>query len=211
MILLVASSKGGCGKSTLTVNISAILATRQENVALLDCDRIRTATNWLEARANTKCINIAGYTHQGANKLISHIRSLAKKHSYVVIDVPGADSEVMRTCMTIADVILIPFRPSQADMDQLPHMKSMVEDMYEINPDARVYFLLNAARVGTESTEIKGSFEYFGNFSIVPVKTVIYDRKSYRDGLEEGHGVVERKDQKAMNEIKNLSQEVGLW
>jgi chromosome partitioning protein len=39
MIILIGSQKGGCGKSTTAVNISAELAGRGHDVVLVDADR----------------------------------------------------------------------------------------------------------------------------------------------------------------------------
>lgn len=39
MIILVASQKGGCGKSTTSVNICAELARANKDVVLLDADK----------------------------------------------------------------------------------------------------------------------------------------------------------------------------
>lgn len=39
MIILVASQKGGCGKSTTSVNICAELARKNKDVVLIDADK----------------------------------------------------------------------------------------------------------------------------------------------------------------------------
>jgi len=48
--LLVASSKGGCDKSTLSSNIAAAYAARGYATALVDCDLQQTASFWLSRR-----------------------------------------------------------------------------------------------------------------------------------------------------------------
>jgi len=53
MILIVGSQKGGSGKSTIAVNICALLAVNGFNVMLVDADKQTTAANWAEDRENS--------------------------------------------------------------------------------------------------------------------------------------------------------------
>jgi chromosome partitioning protein len=48
--ILIANPKGGCGKTTLSVNIAGYLANRGKRVALLDMDRQQSAALWLATR-----------------------------------------------------------------------------------------------------------------------------------------------------------------
>ena len=56
MIILIGSQKGGCGKSTTAVNISAELANKGHDVVLVDADRQSTAANWAMDRAENKAL-----------------------------------------------------------------------------------------------------------------------------------------------------------
>ncbi|MDO8264689.1 MAG: ParA family protein [Gallionella sp.] len=48
--ILIANPKGGCGKTTLSVNIAGYLANCGNRVALLDMDRQQSAALWIETR-----------------------------------------------------------------------------------------------------------------------------------------------------------------
>lgn len=48
--ILIANPKGGCGKTTLSVNIAGYLANRGRRVAVLDMDRQQSAALWIETR-----------------------------------------------------------------------------------------------------------------------------------------------------------------
>ena len=54
MILIIGSRKGGCGKSTVAINIAAELARLGKDVVLVDADRQATAANWVEDRNETQ-------------------------------------------------------------------------------------------------------------------------------------------------------------
>jgi len=50
-VIVVASSKGGAGKSTLSTNLAAHYALQGKRTALIDADRQKSATHWCEKRA----------------------------------------------------------------------------------------------------------------------------------------------------------------
>jgi chromosome partitioning protein len=49
--ILVASSKGGAGKSTVATNLAAHFALEGKATAILDADRQKSSTHWCEKRA----------------------------------------------------------------------------------------------------------------------------------------------------------------
>ena len=49
--VLVASSKGGAGKSTLATNLAAYFALDGKRTVLVDADRQKSSTHWCEKRA----------------------------------------------------------------------------------------------------------------------------------------------------------------
>ena len=57
--IMVANPKGGCGKSTLSVNIASWFARHDEIVYLGDLDRQQSSRHWLEARPS----NLATIRH----------------------------------------------------------------------------------------------------------------------------------------------------
>ena len=51
-IILVGGTKGGGGKSTITVNLAAHLANERRNVIIMDADFQRSSAKWAERREN---------------------------------------------------------------------------------------------------------------------------------------------------------------
>ena len=51
--ILIANSKGGCGKSTLATNLAAALAVAGQEVMLADADRQQSSLAWVERRPAT--------------------------------------------------------------------------------------------------------------------------------------------------------------
>jgi chromosome partitioning protein len=44
---------------------------------------------------------------------------LDKRYEYVVVDAAGRDSRELRTGMTASHILVVPFRPSQPDLDTI--------------------------------------------------------------------------------------------
>jgi len=49
--VLVGNIKGGCGKTTIATHLASAFAQRGLKTAIGDCDRQRSALNWLRRRS----------------------------------------------------------------------------------------------------------------------------------------------------------------
>ena len=69
--VLVASSKGGAGKSTLATNLAAYFALGGKHTVLIDADRQKSSTHWAEKRAGlaSAVLPVDG-TRRGWEKLL---------------------------------------------------------------------------------------------------------------------------------------------
>ena len=70
---------------------------------------------------------------------------LDKRYEYVIVDAAGRDSRELRTGMTAAHILIVPFRPSQPDLDTLPNMQEIIIQAKDLNPDLKVYGLITMA------------------------------------------------------------------
>ena len=59
MVVLVANTKGGCGKTTVATNLAAALASHGRRTALADADRQRSSLEWARLRPGTAAPIIA--------------------------------------------------------------------------------------------------------------------------------------------------------
>ena len=192
MIILVASQKGGCGKSTTSVNICAELARKNKDVVLIDADKQGTAARWASDR---NAGEVAPVIHcvQKFDNIRETLLDLDKRYEYVVVDTAGRDSREMRTGMTAADVLLVPFRPSQPDLDTLPHLVEVIAEAMDFNPKLKAYAMLTMAPSNPVVNEANEAREYLAEYpQLELLKTVVRDRKIYRDCMAEGKGEIGR-------------------
>jgi chromosome partitioning protein len=112
MITVIGSLKGGSGKSTVTFNLAVWLSLAGQKVLAMDLDPQATLTDVADVRAEE------GYQPQ------VHVRgrrAMAEgvdfsTYDEVVIDVGTADMDSLKRALMLADKIVIPVPPSQADV-----------------------------------------------------------------------------------------------
>jgi len=213
MIILIGGRKGGSGKSTITVNLAALLAKKGKDVMIVDADVQVTSSEWeaerreLQDKPEINCVQKRGKIHQA-------LKDLAKRYDYVLVDPAGKDSDELRSAMAVADILVIPVRPSQFDLNTLPAMQDIIGQSKIINPELTVYCVLSMAPTNPVINETALAKEYIAELpDIQLLNTVIRDRKIFRDCGADGIGVVESainsdSVRKAKQEITDLLNEV---
>ncbi len=112
MITVIGSLKGGSGKSTVTFNLAVWLSLAGQKTLAMDLDPQATLTDVADVRAEE------GYQPQVQ---VRGRRAMAEGVDFstfdeVVIDVGTADMDSLKRALLLADKIVIPVPPSQADV-----------------------------------------------------------------------------------------------
>ena len=112
-VLVIASQKGGVGKSTLAVHLATEAASQGNRVLLLDLDPQGSAMEWANRRGDLPP-DVSGANPAGITKEIS--RATTEGYDLVVIDTaPHADHAALQAARA-ADLVAIPCRPSTFDI-----------------------------------------------------------------------------------------------
>lgn len=121
--ILVASSKGGAGKSTIATNLAAHFAVDGKATAILDADRQKSSTHWCEKRAHldTAVLPIDGCRRGWQKQLPDGIQRL------VVDAAAGAMGPDLQDVLDMADAVVVPVLPSAIDIEAtVPFLDSLV-------------------------------------------------------------------------------------
>lgn len=111
--ILVASSKGGVGKTTIATQLAAQAAIERLNTVLIDADPQGSATRWTERRADldSAVLPIDG-TRAGWR------RRIPEDTQRVIIDAPaGAMGGELQAFLDMADAVVVPVPPSALDIE----------------------------------------------------------------------------------------------
>jgi chromosome partitioning protein len=111
--ILVASSKGGVGKTTLATHLAAQAALAGQRTVLVDADPQGSSTRWAERRAG---LESAVLPLDGSSK--GWRKQVPADTDVVIVDAPaGALATDLDGFLDRADAIVVPIQPSALDIE----------------------------------------------------------------------------------------------
>jgi chromosome partitioning protein len=114
-IVAVLNLKGGCGKSTIAVNLACELAGGGEQVLLIDNDAQGTARHWWsQGRLPVRGEFMPLENDEDGERLVR--AATARSERYVVLDAPAHVTAATLAAGKIADLVLIPVTASGIDL-----------------------------------------------------------------------------------------------
>jgi chromosome partitioning protein len=129
LIIGVLNQKGGVGKTTIAVNLSAVLSLRGFRVLLIDADPQGSALDWAAARQGEPLFSVVGFPRPSIHKEIGQI---GHGYDHIIIDGPPRVTDLARSAIMASDVVMIPVQPSPYDI-------WAAEDVVKLVTEASVY------------------------------------------------------------------------
>ena len=125
--IVVGSQKGGSAKTTLVAHLSVEAVRPGDSpVWVIDTDQQATLSEWHNRRQS----DTPHRAELPLSNLASGLNTLATKHkaAYCLIDTAPADSKENAAIFGLADLVLIPVRPSPSDLWSVGLTVSVVKD-----------------------------------------------------------------------------------
>ena len=150
--VLVASSKGGAGKTTIATHIAAHAAVEGLHTAIIDADPQQSSTRWAERRAG---MDAAVLPIAGASRAKTAWKSLPEGTQRVVIDAPaGAMAADLDTWLEHADAVVVPVQPSALDLDAtVGFLDTLAQDVRVRRGELRVGLVANRMKPWTNASQ----------------------------------------------------------
>lgn len=112
-VIVIASPKGGAGKSTTAVILGTELAHAGATVTMLDCDPNGSVALWAERSALPPRVRVLSDIDEAG--IIRTIRAHDNDGSVVVVDLEGVASRLVSRAISQADLVITPMRATTLD------------------------------------------------------------------------------------------------
>ena len=109
-VVTFANIKGGSGKSTLCVNIAAMLTKLKFDVCVVDADPQKSTSDWI---INTKDPLLSQVT---CNEILAPEKFVELDYDFVLIDTQGSLNKELAGFLRVSSLVLVPCRSSRDDI-----------------------------------------------------------------------------------------------
>ena len=193
-IITIAHQKGGVGKTTLALNLGYCLQ-NSVKVAILDSDP-QGSISGLGELVGLKGIDLLP---------IDEIANAGKNYDVAIIDTPPYLSNKLPEFFQLSDFVLVPTKAGVLDVMAIKATIALLKQAQTKRPNLKAAIVLNMIQHRTSLTDdIKQLLE---QYEMPILDTMISQRVSYARSPITG-GVFETEDDKAQQEIFNLTKEI---
>jgi chromosome partitioning protein len=194
-VVVVASQKGGVGKTTLTGHLAVAAASKGHHVCIIDSDPQGSLSSWWNEREKQD-ISFVPSSLNDLDEVLKKLRNA--KVDFVLIDTPPSITNTIDVVVELADLVIVPTRASPHDLRAL----SATMDIINLN-NKKMFFVVNGAanraRITTEAV-----IELSQHGPVCPA--VIYQRTEFATSMIDGRTVLD-----VNNKSKSASEIAELW
>ncbi len=198
--ILIANSKGGCGKTTIATNLAGYFASQGKKTALVDLDRQRSSSQWL-ARRPSVLPDIYAYN--------PHNKQYMPKPEWVITDSPaGFRDEKLSEAIKNADFVIIPVQPSAFDINATADFINIIEREKAVRKH-KTFITLVGMRVNAR-THAAAALTDFMKYTGIPILTSLRSAQVYSTAAELGVSIFDLRPSFVAQDIAQWEPLIGL-
>lgn len=223
-VIAVANQKGGCGKTTLTMNLAGVLASDGMKVLVIDADPQASAQHWsMKAGDAGIGFEVLTHPHEDVHRKVREMA--AKGYDVILIDCPpgasqavtGRDSQtsISRMALLAADLVVVPVRPSMLDYLASHQLLPLLRDVGALKEQQKVFIVVNGkppgkTRSGTEALAVAEAVFQIDGVDVRVMRSEVTTRQAFVLSPTTGQTVVNYEPEgKAATEMRNLAEEIA--
>ena len=214
-VISLASTKGGCSKTTTALALGLELALDGARVVLLDADPNQHAAEFGTTFARTKQALPEGASFAVApniteDNILLEIRTAKAVADFVLVDLPGVAAKLTLLGLTRSDLVIVPVQPSKMDArDALRTIKDIEQASETIGRDIPFRILLARWPVLNETVVARHTRAELAKKNLAVLATPFMDRTAWKEMVYSGHcpRVVDA-DSNAAHNLTAIAREV---
>ena len=177
--IVIASSKGGSGKSTTSALLASTLAEHGATVTAIDADINRPLSNWARHADITDTLTVLSGVNEST--ITDTIEEAAAKTQFVIVDLEGTASLTVGYAINRADLVIIPTQGSPLDAAETAKTVRLVkaqEKSLRMKIPMAILFTRTSSAIRPRTLQaIETEFRKAG---IRVLETQIHERDAYR-------------------------------
>ena len=199
-IIAVCNQKGGCGKTTIAVNLAQAFANLGLRVLVVDMDPQASALDWAW---EAKDFDVVGQERIKP----AYLRRMRNRYHVALIDCPPQYAEPSAAAIRIADLVLVPVQPSQLDVWATTAIVNLIkvrQSVFKGRPKA--VFIMSRVVPRTKLSERLRETLAQQDFPTLDGFTT--QRVAYAEATQSGQTVFDGKPTPARLEIEAIRDEI---
>ncbi len=209
-IISVINQKGGCGKTTIAMNLAATMAMRhKKKVLVIDGDAQASATKWASCAPedNQFPCSVISLAHAG-NKAHRTIATLINDYDLIIVDCPpSTEAGFNASALLVSDLAIVPIKPSSTDLWAIDGIINLINAATNTNEKLITKIIPNMCE---PNKRLSGSIIDFckNEESIELLTSRINNRSIYGEVALSGSTAYVSSNQKAKNELSIFADEI---
>lgn len=184
--IVVASSKGGAGKTTVCVVIASEMSRQGIELTIIDADPNQHFADWGRAAGFKNVIS------SSESNIIADIKEAQTKTGFVIVDLEGTANVTMGYAINLSDFVVIPCQTSDLDGKEAVKVINFIRQQDQFKTSATKFAILRTKTSALRPTNIEkaliNDFESIGCnvlknrlLELVAYRTIISNRCRIHD------------------------------
>ena len=200
-IIAVCNQKGGCGKTTIAVNLAQAFANLGQRVLVVDMDPQASALDWAWNADAFDVMDGRGHLKP------ADVRRIRTEYDLALIDCPPQYAEPSAEAIRVSDLVLVPVQPSQLDVWATAAIVDLIKARQQVGKGKPLAaFVMSRVAPRTRLAERLRETLALQDFPTLASSTT--QRVAYAEATQGGQTVFDGKRTPAMREIEAIRDEI---
>ena len=209
-IISIVNQKGGCGKTTIAMNLAGTLVERhQKKVLVIDGDPQSSATIWAGYADDNKPFPCTVVSLADAeDKAHRQIKNFVDDYDIIIIDCPPSTNAGLNgSALLVSDLAIVPVKPSSTDLWAMKGILNLIDSVKVTNEDLVTKIALNMCSPNSKLSKTIVDF-CKNDENIELIETFINNRTIYGEMALRGGIVYDSNNSQAKIEFALFTDEI---